>query len=116
MGRKAVDESCSFWSEFQRDLHAIFLRQNTKCSSRFCYSTSFFLIPQERADIKRMFEDDAEELEQFIASDSESEAKSTGSEPSNSDSDEEVIVKKRKVTTRKTREETKEDLSKGIVF
>ena len=63
-----------------------------------------------------MFEDDAEELEQFIASDSEEEAKSTGSEPTNSDSEEEVIVKKRKVTTRKTREETKEDLSKGIIF
>ena len=63
-----------------------------------------------------MFEDDAEELEQFIASDSESDAKSTGSEPTNSDSEEEVIVKKRKVTTRKTREETKEDLSKGIIF
>merc|ERR1719509_83263 len=61
-----------------------------------------------------MFEDDAEELEQFIASDSESDAKSTGSEPTNSDSEEEVIVKKRKVTTRKTREETKEDLSKGL--
>jgi len=72
------------------------------------------LKAKERADIKRMFEDDAEELEQFIASDSESEAKSTGSEPSNSDSDEEVIVKKRKVTTRKTREENKEDLVKGL--
>ena len=63
-----------------------------------------------------MFEDDAEELEQFIASDSEEEAKSTGSEPTNSDSEEEVIVKKRKVTTRKTREENKEDLVKGIIF
>ena len=63
-----------------------------------------------------MFEDDAEEDEKFIASESESEAKSTGSEPTNSDSEEEVIVKKRKVTTRKTREENKEDLVKGIVF
>ena len=63
-----------------------------------------------------MFADDAEEDEKFVNDDTESEAKSTESEPSNSDSEEEVIVKKRKVTTRKTREETKEDLSKGIIF
>merc|ERR1719148_493625 len=47
------------------------------------------LKAKERQDIKRMFADDAEEDEQFVNDDSESEAKSTESEPSNSDSEEE---------------------------
>ena len=71
---------------------------------------SFFL--QERADIKKMFEDDAEEDERFVNDDSESEAQSTASESDKSESEEEVI-KKRKVTTR-GRRESADELVRGL--
>ena len=82
------------------------------------YWSPKILTLQERADIKKMFEDDAEEDERFIASDSESEAEETPSSNSNSDSEEEVIVKKRKVTTRGGRGKGGDDnekLSKGKI-
>jgi len=70
------------------------------------------LKAKERADIKKMFEDDAEEDERFVNDDSESEAQSTASESDKSESEEEVI-KKRKVTTR-GRRESADELVRGL--
>merc|ERR1719412_3130144 len=70
------------------------------------------LQAKERADIKKMFEDDAEEDERFVNDDSESEAQSTASESDKSESEEEVI-KKRKVTTR-GRRESADELVRGL--
>ena len=72
----------------------------------------YVLFLQERADIKKMFEDDAEEDERFVNDDSESEAQSTASESDKSESEEEVI-KKRKVTTR-GRRESSDELVRGL--
>merc|ERR1712223_756889 len=74
------------------------------------------LKAKERADIKKMFEDDAEEDERFIADDSLSESEAKSTSEGGSDSEEEVIHK-RKVTTRGGRKERKksdDDLVKGL--
>ena len=65
------------------------------------------LKAKEKADIAKMMQDDADEDTHFINDDGsdESEAKSTSSEESGSENSEVEEIQKRKVTTRKTRDD-----------